>query len=217
MMKLKAIILFSGGLDSTVMLAQALAEGKECLALSFDYGQRHRIELKAAETIANHYHVPQKIIQIDPAAFSNTSLVGSEGAPKYKSSNEIDHQKIPSTQVPARNTLFLAYALGQSEIHNAQEIHIGPNAQDFAHYPDCRPAFYTAFQAMANHATKQAAEGHPPRILTPLIHFHKKEIVALGRSLDAPLHLTFSCYDPTPAGTPCTACLACHTRSAAFA
>lgn len=215
-MKPKAIILFSGGLDSTVMLALALAEGKECLALSFDYGQRHRIELKAAETIAKYYNVPQQVIQIDPSAFANTSLIGSRGAPKYKSSHEIDPHKIPSTQVPARNTLFLAYALGQSEIHHAQEIHIGPNAQDFAHYPDCRPAFYNTFQAMANHATKQAAEGNPPRILTPLIHLHKKEIVALGQSLNAPLHLTFSCYDPTPAGTPCTACLACHTRSAAL-
>ena len=199
------------------MLAKALSEGKECLALSFDYGQRHRVELQAAHAIACYYQIPQKIIRVDPTAFENTSLTGHGAVPKYESAHAIDLTQVPSTQVPARNTLFLAYALGQAEIHHAQEIHIGPNAQDFGPYPDCRPVFYAAFQQMANHATKQSAEGSPPHIVTPLIYLQKKEIVALGRSLNAPLELTFSCYSPTPDSTACGQCLACHIRFEAFA
>lgn len=213
---MKAIILLSGGVDSTVMLAKAIAEGRECLAIGFDYGQRHRIELQAAERVARHYNVRQKIINIDPSAFENTSLIRGD-VPKFNHIKEVDTTKVPSTQVPARNALFLAYALGQAEIHDAEEIHIGPNAQDIGPYPDCRPVFYEAFQQMAIYATKQAAEGHPPRIITPLIHMHKKEIVSLGKALKAPLEITFSCYDPTPTNAPCQRCLACHIRNEAFA
>lgn len=198
------------------MLAKALDEERECTALSFDYGQRHRVELQAAAAVAKYYQVPQKVIKIDPSAFANTSLVTDGEVPKYRNAEEIDLTQVPSTQVPARNTLFLAYALGQSEILNAAEIHIGPNAGDFGPYPDCRPVFYQAFQQMAQFATKQAAEGHPPKIMTPLIYMQKKEIVALGRALKAPLELTFSCYSPTAQQLACQACLACHARSVAF-
>lgn len=211
----KAIVLLSGGIDSTVILAKALSEGKKCLALSFDYGQRHRVELEAAASVAAFYHVPQKTIAIDPSAFAKTSLLSGE-VPKYSSMEETKAEKIPSTQVPARNTLFLAYALGQAEIHGSDEIHIGPNAQDFIPYPDCRPVFYEAFQKMANYATKQAVEGKAPTIVTPLIYLEKKEIVELGKALKAPLELTFSCYDPTLDSKPCNHCLACHVRNNAF-
>lgn len=211
---IQAIILFSGGIDSTVLLAQALREGKKCFALSFDYGQRHRIELQAAQAIAAHYAVPQKIIHIDPGAFSKTALVEGPAVPKYHSLKEA--VGVPSTQVPGRNLLFLAYAMGQAEILDAEEIHIGPNVHDFGPYPDCRPAFYQAFQTLASSATKQAVEGKVPQIKTPLIYLTKREIVTLGKKIHAPLEKTWTCYDPTPDARPCGSCLACLTRDKAF-
>lgn len=213
---MKAIILLSGGLDSTVMLAQALQQGRECFALSFDYGQRHKIELNAAKRIAAFYHVPHRTITIDPASFDKSSLVTSLAVPKDRTAQQISNGGIPNTYVPARNTLFLAYAVGQAEILEAGEIHVGFNAMDHNPYPDCRPEFLQAFQSVVNLATKQGVEGRAPRLMTPLIDLNKTEIFRLGMSLNAPTHLSFSCYDPTIEGTPCQRCDACILREAAL-
>lgn len=213
---MRAVILLSGGLDSTVMLAMALQQGRECLALSFDYGQRHRVELKSAQAIAEYYQIPLRIISIDPQSFGQSALVFSSAVPKDRTVEEINRSGIPSTYVPARNTLFLAYALGQAEIWNAQEIYIGSNAMDNSPYPDCRPEFFHAFQAMMNVATKQSVEGAAPQLVTPLLYWSKKEIVRQGLVCKAPLHLTSSCYDPAVDGQPCHRCDACILRDQAF-
>ncbi|NGX41790.1 MAG: 7-cyano-7-deazaguanine synthase [Chlamydiae bacterium] len=213
---MKVIVLLSGGIDSTVVLASALATGRECLAISFDYGQKHIIELEHARDIAKHYDVKHAIIQIGRNCFGNSSLTSTKKVPKNRTTEEIIHSQIPSTYVPARNTLFLAYAIGQAEIHNAQEIYAGPNILDRNAYPDCRPEFYQAFQQVATFATKQAVEGNPPRIVTPLIDLNKKEIVSEGKKLNIPFDLTFSCYDPTPEGKPCHQCDACILRAEAL-
>lgn len=212
---MRAIILLSGGLDSTVILAKALSEGRECYALSFDYGQRHRWELRAAQQIAAYYKVPHHIIKVDPSTFANSSLVSMMQVPKGRSLQEMNDAGIPNTYVPARNTLFLAYALGQAEILKAQEIYIGVNALD-NNYPDCCPAFIKAFQALICVATKQSLEVLPPTLLTPLISLTKQEIVKLGRSLAAPLELSFSCYDPSSEGEACFQCDACILRQLGF-
>ncbi|MFQ5730036.1 MAG: 7-cyano-7-deazaguanine synthase QueC [Waddliaceae bacterium] len=209
---MKAVVLLSGGLDSAVVLTLALEKGRECIAISFDYGQRHRIELEYAKKLARHYCVPHHIIDIDRNCCANSSLVSGGEVPKNRSTEEIENEGIPNTYVPARNTLFLAYATGQAEIYNAQEIYAGPNLLDRKPYPDCRPEFYQAFQGVINLASKQAMEGNPPRLLTPLIDWDKKEIVEQARKLKVPLHLTFSCYDPTPQGRPCHQCDACLLR-----
>lgn len=204
----KAIILFSGGLDSTVMLALALEQKRDCHCLSFNYGQKHKIELEHAKAIAAHYRVPHRIITIDPSAFETTSLVSNISVPKYASAKEASETGVTSTYVPARNTLFLSYALGQAEILGADEIYFGPNAMDYASYIDCRPAFIEAFQHLAAHAINSTA----PKIVTPLIHWTKEEIVKKGKELNAPLKMTFSCYDPTPDHKPCGSCQACQLR-----
>jgi 7-cyano-7-deazaguanine synthase len=213
---MKAIILFSGGLDSTVMLALALKTGRECIAISFDYGQRHRVELEHAAQIAQYYQVQHRIIKIDLSVFSSSSLLSDVSVPKNRSFTEINSGGIPSTYVPARNLLFLAYAMGQAELYGAQEIYMGPNAMDARPYPDCRPVFLEAFQQVMNVATKQAVEGAPPRLVTPLLHWDKEEIVRQGRVLGVPLNKTFSCYSPTPLGEPCQVCDACTLRKSAF-
>lgn len=213
----KAIVLLSGGLDSAVLLALALKQGRECYALSFDYGQRHRIELEYAQKIALHYNVSQRIIHIDSSVFKSSSLVSDISVPRNRSKEEIASGKIPNTYVPARNTLFLAYAMGQAEMLNAQEIYAGPNALDAGPYPDCTPAFIQAFQGVLNVATKQAVEGTSPRLLTPLINWDKAEIIRQGMALNVPLHMTFSCYDPLPTKEPCGVCDACILRAGAFA
>ena len=209
----KAVILFSGGLDSTVVLATALANGIECLALSFDYGQRHKVELEAAKKIALHYGVQHKIICIDPETFKtkDSSIVSDTTVQKNRSLEEMQSGKIPSTYVPARNSLFIAYALVQAEIFEADEIHLGPNKLDQLPYPDCRPQFVESFQAVANLATKRAVNGKAPRLVTPLINLDKTEIASLGKRLNAPLELTFSCYDPK-GEVPCGQCDACLLR-----
>lgn len=209
---MKAVILFSGGVDSTVILALALKRGLECHALSFDYGQRHRVELESAKAIAAHYGVSHQIIVIDPKSFGKSSLVSSLAVPKGRNLEQISAGGIPNTYVPARNTLFLAYALGQAEILEADEIHVGFNALDRNPYPDCRPAFAQAFQGVINVATKQSVEGRAPQLCTPLIDWDKAKIIQEGVALNAPLHMTFSCYDPTPAGKPCGVCDACVLR-----
>ncbi len=212
----KAIILFSGGLDSTVMLAMALDQGRDCYALSFDYGQRHRVELEAAKSITKHYNVPHHIITIDPSAFAGSSLVSDCAVPTNRTTTEIAESGVPNTYVPARNTLFLSYALGQAEIHAAEEIYFGANALDNLPYPDCRPEFVTAYQALINVSTKQAIEGSPPTLVAPLIHWNKTEIIRKGQALNTPLHLTLSCYQPFPFNEPCQVCDACKLREEAF-
>ncbi|MGA8163943.1 MAG: 7-cyano-7-deazaguanine synthase QueC [Waddliaceae bacterium] len=213
---MKTVILLSGGLDSCVVLAMALEKKRECYAVSFDYGQHHRIELAYAQKIARHYGVSHRVLSIDPHAFQHSSLISGHHIPKQRSVQEISIDETPATYVPARNTLFIAYAIGQAEILDAQEIHIGVNAMDSGPYPDCRPAFFHRFQQVINIATRQAFEGAPPHLLTPLIHWDKREIVKEGRRLNVPFFLTFSCYDPTPKGDPCECCDACVLRSYAF-
>lgn len=212
----KAVVLLSGGLDSTVILASALHEGRECYALSFDYGQRHRIELEHAKKIAFYYNVKHQVVPIDSTLFQLSSLTSDLEVPKNRSLEEIGN-KIPNTYVPARNTLFLSYAMALAELLNAEEIYAGPNALDNPSYPDCSPTFIKAFQGVMNVATKQAMEGSAPQLLTPLLYLDKAEIVRKGISLNAPLHLTFSCYDPLPSKDPCGTCDACILRADGFA
>lgn len=213
----RAVVLFSGGLDSTVVLAAAIASGRECLALSFDYGQRHKIELEAAKTIALHYGVQHKILSLPPETFQmeGSSLISGTPIQKNRSLNEMQSGKTPATYVPARNTLFIAYALVQAEIFEADEIHLGPNKLDQKPYPDCRPDFIESFQAVANLATKRAVYGKAPLLVTPLLELDKKQIVSFGRALKAPLELSFSCYDPAE-NKPCEQCDACLLRFAGF-
>jgi 7-cyano-7-deazaguanine synthase len=212
---MKAIILFSGGIDSTVILADALSKGRDCLALSFDYGQRHRVELEQAKKIAKIYGVPHRIIHIDPQTFDQSSLVNEADVPINRTAEDIESGGIPSTYVPARNTLFLSYALGQAEIFEAQEIYIGCNKDDRLPYPDCRPAFIEAFQALIATATKQSVTAKPPKLVAPLLDMTKKDIVEKGRTLKVPLEMTHSCYNPDRIGDPCYACGACIIRKEA--
>lgn len=212
---MKAIILFSGGIDSTVALAIAHQKKRECYALSFDYGQRHKIELKYAKKLAAHYNAHHILINIDPSAFQKSALMGDLSVPKNRSIDEIIRGGTPPTYVPGRNTLFLSYALSQAEIWDAQEIYVGANAMDKI-YPDCLPEYLQAFQALANRATKQASEGHPPQIIAPLIHWNKKEIIQAGLDLKAPLELTWTCYMPTETNQPCGQCDACLLRQDGF-
>lgn len=207
---MKAIILFSGGLDSTVMLALALSQGRECLALSFDYGQRHIVELEAAKMIAAHYGVQHLILTIDPRSFKNSSLVAPLPLPQNRTPEEMQHAGIPNTYVPARNTLFLSFALAQAENTGAREIHFGANALDCNPYPDCRPAFIAAFQSLIN------AQDIDTKLITPLINWNKKEIGECGKRLNAPLHLSTSCYQPIALHQGCGICDACILRSIAL-
>lgn len=212
---MKAVVLLSGGLDSTVLLAHAISEGRECHALSFDYGQRHRIELESAKAIAKHFSIDHSIITIDPNAFGNSSLVSEIAVPKNRSAEEMG-KGIPNTYVPARNTLFLSYATGKAELIGADEIYIGANAMDRTGYPDCRPEFLAAFQSLLNLSTKQAVEGHAPQLQFPLAELDKTAIISLGDDLQAPLHLSLSCYDPENDGTHCGECDACVLRRQGF-
>lgn len=212
----KAVILLSGGLDSTVILAMALHQKRECYAIGFDYGQRHCVELEHAQKIAKYYAVDFRILRIDSSIFKSSSLVSNLAVPKNRTTEEITRSKIPNTYVPARNTLFLAYAMGQAELLQAEEIYAGPNAMDAVPYPDCTPAFIQAFQNVLNVATKQAIEGNAPRLLTPLIQWDKAEIIRQGMKVKAPLHMTFSCYDPILSKEPCKQCDACILRAEGF-
>ena len=213
---MKAIVLLSGGLDSAVTLALALEQARQCVAVTFNYGQRHRVEIEYAKALVKHYGVTHQLIDIDNTCFATSSLVTGQNIPKNRLLDQIECAEIPSTYVPARNTLFLAYATGMAEVHEAQEIHVGPNLLDRKPYPDCRPEFYQAFQRVLNLATKQAAEGRPPKLITPLIDWTKTGIVAQARRLTVPLELTFSCYDPTPSNKPCGECDACLLRAEAL-
>ena len=215
---MKAIILLSGGIDSTLALALAQSQGRECYAVSFNYGQRHRIELRSALAIAKHYKISHKIIKIDPSSFAGSSaLVSNDKIPQNRTTNQIENGGIPSTYVPARNTLFLAYALAQAEIIDAQEIYLGANAMDYKAYPDCRPEYHKAFQGMMNLATKQAVEGMAPRLMTPLVQWDKEEIIRQAQALNVPFEKTLSCYNPSARGHHCGSCDACMLRREGFA
>lgn len=212
----KAVILLSGGLDSTTVLAMAKEAGYEPYALSFDYGQRHKIELEAAKKIAAFFHVKEhKIAQIDLRLFGGSALTDDIGVPKSgHSDNEND---IPVTYVPARNTIFLSFALAYAETINAFDIFIGANSVDYSGYPDCRPAYLSAYQHMANLALATTVTGEKKlTIHAPLSALNKAEIIAKGLELGVDYSLTTSCYDPFPDGTACGHCDACVLRSKGF-
>jgi len=212
---MKSVILLSGGIDSTVLVAIAKSLWRDCYAISFDYSQRHRVELESARAIAHFYAIPHHVIKIDSKAFSGTSLVNDLAVPKNRTVDQINESEIPNTYVPARNTLFLSYAAGQAEIVGAEEIYFGPNAMDYHCYPDCRESYIEAFQQVLNCATKQAIEKGGPRLCVPLIKLNKKQIVELGKQLGAPIELTMSCYDPVN-GAHCRKCDACTLRFSAL-
>lgn len=210
---MKAIILLSGGVDSAVVLAYALAEGRECIAISFDYGQRHITELESAAKIAQFYHIPHKVLKLPSwGAEDKSLLLSNQAVPTHRTAEEISSGGIAPTYVPARNTIFLSFAVACAEVHDAYEIYIGSNADDHNPYPDCRPAFIDAFQQVANLGTKQGVEGRPPKIIVPLIGLKKREVIDLGKRLGAPLELTFSCYAPAKDNSACGVCDACRLR-----
>ncbi len=209
-----AVVLLSGGLDSSTCLALAKSQGYDCHALSFDYGQRQRQELAAAQSVAQTIGVAShRILSLDMRAIGGSALTSDMAVPKHRSAEEIG-QGIPVTYVPARNTIFLSYALGLAEVLKANDIFIGVNALDYSGYPDCRPAFIQAFQTMANLATAAGVSGQSPTTIhTPLIDMTKAQIVRTALDLGLDIDMTFSCYDPTPDGEPCGACDACLLRA----
>ena len=210
-----AIVLLSGGLDSATTLYLARAEGFEPLALSFHYGQRHAVELDAARRVAAAAGVREhQIVVLDLRVFGGSALTADIAVPKDR---DRSGSEIPITYVPARNTIFLAYALAFAEVRSAQDIFIGVNAIDYSGYPDCRPAYIAAFEKMAGLATRAGVEGCPVRLHTPLIHLTKVEIIRRGLELGVDYGATRSCYDPDAAGRACGHCDSCHLRLAAFA
>jgi 7-cyano-7-deazaguanine synthase len=212
----RVVVLLSGGIDSTTTLAIAIAEGYEAYALSFDYGQRHQIETEAARRAANSLGAKEhRIAKIDLRVFGGSALTGDAAVPKQRSETEIA-QGIPVTYVPARNTIFLAYALAWAEVISASNIFIGVNSIDYSGYPDCRPEFIEAFESLANIATKAGVEGRRFQIHTPLIKRSKVEIIRKGLELGVDFSLTHSCYDPTPEGVACGECDSCLLRLKGF-
>jgi 7-cyano-7-deazaguanine synthase len=211
-----AVVLLSGGLDSTTTLAIAIAEGYETCALSFDYGQRHCLEIEAARRVASSLGAREhRVAKIDLRIFGGSALTDDLNVPKQRSETEIN-QGIPVTYVPARNTIFLAYALAWAEVIQACDIFLGVNAIDYSGYPDCRPEFIEAFENLANLGTKAGAEGRRFEIHTPLIKFSKAEIIHKAVELSVDLSLTHSCYDPTPEGLACGECDSCLLRLKGF-
>ena len=212
----RAVVLFSGGIDSTTTLAIAIAEGYEVYALSFDYGQRHQIETEAARRIADSLGAKEhRVAKIDLRIFGGSALTDDIDVPKKRSDTEIANG-IPVTYVPARNTIFLAYALGWAEVIPASDISLGVNAIDYSGYPDCRPEFIEAFETMANLGTKAGMEGKHFQIHTPLIKFSKAEIIRKAVELGVDLSLTHSCYDPSPQRLACGQCDSCLLRLKGF-
>jgi len=211
----KAVVLLSGGLDSCTAAAIARAEGFELYTLTIAYGQRHAVELEAARRVAAAIGVVRHAeLQIDLASFGGSSLVGSGAVPKNRA---IDRPVIPSTYVPARNTVFLSLALALAETLGATDIFIGVNAIDYSGYPDCRPSFIEAFERVAAIGTRAGVEGARFRIHTPLISLTKGEIIRRGIELGLDYGLTRSCYDPLPDGSPCGSCDSCVIRARGFA
>ena len=216
----RAVVLLSGGMDSAVVLAEMRHAGFECHALSFDYGQRHRVELgRAAEVAGMLGAASHRTARIDLRAFGASALTADIAVPKDRDV-AVAHG-IPVTYVPARNTIFLAHALAMAESTGARDIAIGVNAIDYSGYPDCRPEFVEAFERLANLATRAGVEAAARgerwmRVHVPLLRMGKADIVRRGRALGVDLSRTISCYDPTPAGTPCGRCDACQLRERGF-
>ncbi|MFH2099010.1 MAG: 7-cyano-7-deazaguanine synthase QueC [Pseudomonadota bacterium] len=212
------VCLVSGGLDSAVTLAVAQSRGLSCHALSFDYGQRHAAELSAARRVcASLGAVGHRLVRLAPSAFAASALTGASAVPKGRDEAQMA-QGIPETYVPARNTVFLSYALALAETLGTGDLFLGVNAVDYSGYPDCRPEFIAAFETMANLATKAAVEGRiPVRIHAPLLSLAKAEIIRLGASLGVDFSLTLSCYDPNPQGQACGQCDSCILRKKGFA
>lgn len=210
----KAVVLLSGGLDSTTLLAHAKYEGFTCHALSFDYGQRHQTELSAAKNIAELLNIEShRIMQINMSLIGGSALTDSTiNIP----TDGIDNSSIPVTYVPARNTIFLSYALALAEVVEADTIFIGVNAVDYSGYPDCRPEYISAFENMANLATKKAIDGSPVKIQTPLINLTKAEIILKGINLGVDYGLTVSCYQADADGKACGVCDSCRLRKQGF-
>src|SRR5437899_2034496 len=212
----RAVVLLSGGIDSTTTLAIAIAKGYEAYALSFDYGQRHQIETKAARHVADSLGAKEhRVAKIDLRVFGGSALTDDLDVPKQRLQSEIAHG-IPITYVPARNTIFLAYALAWAEVIPASDIFIGVNAIDYSGYPDCRQEFIEAFENLANVGTKAAVEGRRFQIHTPLIKFSKADIIHRAIELGVDLSLTHSCYDPTPEALACGECDSCLLRLKGF-
>ena len=214
----RAVVLLSGGLDSTTVVAVAKQQGFAVYALSFDYGQNHKIELEFAGRVAAAMGVARHaIVKVDLRAFGGSALTSDTPVPKHRSAEDMGHG-VPVTYVPARNTVFLSLALAWAETLEATDIFIGVNALDYSGYPDCRPEFIEAFERMANLATKMGTEdGKRLTIHTPLIALTKKQIVELGLSLGVDYGLTVTCYDPSEDGAACGACDACLLRLKGFA
>jgi len=213
----KAVVLLSGGLDSTTTLAVAKSLGFEAYAMSFRYGQRHAAEIECAKRVAKAFNAAQHVIvDIDLRVFGGSALTSDINVPKSRSSEEIG-EGIPITYVPARNTIFLSFALAWAEVLKSSDIFIGVNVVDYSGYPDCRPEYIEAFGKMANLATKEAVEGHAEiKINTPLINLSKAQIIQKGISLGVDYSLTLSCYDPGKNGEACGACDSCLLRKKGF-
>ena len=208
-----AVVLVSGGLDSATTLAICLNDGFEPHALSFDYGQRHKLEMTSAHRVTNAFGVrDHRIVQIDLRAFGGSALTDEIQVPKNRTKTE----EIPVTYVPARNTIFLSYAIAWCEILGATDVFIGANAIDYSGYPDCRPEFIAAFEKLANLATKAGVEGARFKIHAPLIALSKSEIIKKGAALGVDFSLTHSCYDPTPDLVACGQCDSCRIRREGF-
>jgi len=209
----RAVVLLSGGLDSATAAAMAKREGWELFALTLRYGQVHQAELRAARRVAEALCVTKHVeLEVDLKAFGGSSLIGEGDIPK----DDLDHPGIPTTYVPARNTVFLSLALAWAEVLSAERIVIGVNAIDYSGYPDCRPEYIAAFEYLASLATKAGVEGRPLRLYTPLQHLTKAGIIRLGAELGVDYSLTHSCYDPGPDDRPCGHCDSCLLRARGF-
>jgi 7-cyano-7-deazaguanine synthase len=211
----KAVVLLSGGLDSTTVLAIAAAQKFECYALSFDYGQRHKAELSAARRIAEAFNAKHAIVKIDLRQFGGSALTADIAVPKGRQESEMS-SSIPITYVPARNTVFLSVAVGWAEVLDARDIFIGVNAIDYSGYPDCRSEFLRAFQEVARLGTKAGVEGRPISIHAPLVSLRKSEIINWGQRLGVDYSVSASCYDPDSQGRACGHCDSCQLRRKGF-
>ena len=211
--KPKAVVLVSGGLDSSTVLAMAIQEGFDCYTLAFDYGQRHRAELAAAQQVSDQLGaIEHKVVKLDLSSIGGSALTDmSISVPDYS-----DDEGIPVTYVPARNTVFLSIALGWAEVLGAQNIFIGVNAVDYSGYPDCRPDYIAAYERMANLATKAGVEGQTVHIQTPLIDLTKAQIIEQGKALGVDYSLTVSCYQANTSGEACGSCDSCYLRREGF-
>ena len=214
--KNKAIVLLSGGLDSATTLALAQAKGFELYTLTFQYGQRHGIEVEAARVLSNQFQVSRHVsINIDLGLFGNSALTSEIKVPKQRTQEQMS-TGIPITYVPARNTIFLSYALAFAEVTGAEHIFIGVNSVDYSGYPDCRPEYISSFEKMARLATKAGVEGRSLKIHSPLMDMSKAEIIKMGTAHGVDYSLTHSCYDPSQQGDACGECDSCLLRRSGF-